>query len=94
MVGMNAESIKLTLLTAPYGSDELLDAVEAALDSGNGLLPILEQRVAREQARLAREQAEMDEEFRAWWPTYDGSRQQKVIMCHQPGRGIPTEGLA
>lgn len=42
----HAEIIR-RLESAPYGSDELLDAVEAALDSGNGLLVHLDRTAAR-----------------------------------------------
>ncbi len=42
----HAEVIR-RLESAPYGSDELLDAVEAALDSGNGLLVYLDRSAAK-----------------------------------------------
>lgn len=56
-------TIRETLLTAPYGSEDLLDAVEAALDSGNGMLAVCEARLQRERVQQAAEAAELERRF-------------------------------
>jgi hypothetical protein len=74
-IPQEVDHIARALRDAPYGSDELLDAVEAALDSADGLIPILDQRLREEYARIQAERRELKDA----WPDVE-----------RPASGLPT----
>lgn len=71
MTDEECERIKKVLETGLYESKELMDAVEAAMDSGNGLLEVWDRRVARDAEELNRddrtEEERRDDEVH--WPS-------------------------